>query len=437
MGAHPGGAPVMIDRRNTGSGQVAGSLSCPVLMDISRLLSRAGSAVPTGIDRVELEYALYLMRFSSSQVAFVAFHPVGRIGLLPRRLTDCFLRALARAWAGGTRPSRAASLLSGLLLQAAALGAVGNTKQRRTYLLLSHHHLMRQDVIETFLKRAHAGMAVMVHDLIPIEYPEYARPTEPDRHRRRMDTVGRLAEAVIVPSRPVADALRHYLSPQGGCPPLQVVHHGCLVPSHGPASGGAPVPDAPYFVILGTIEPRKNHLLLLNLWRQMATEDGLDRVPHLVVIGRRGWENENILDMIERCPALQGIVHEHATLSDSAVADLVRGARALLFPSFAEGFGLPLLEALAMGIPCLCSDLPVFREIALDLPVYLDPLDGPGWRRAIGELSGDDGPPVRSAPPSFADWPTQVAAGLIGLGVIDRAEGQVAAAGSVATQGRT
>ncbi|MFT8777756.1 MAG: hypothetical protein ABF893_14060, partial [Gluconacetobacter liquefaciens] len=66
-----------------GSRRPADILPRPVLMDISRLLSRAGSAVPTGIDRVELEYALYLMRFPASQVMFVAFHPVGRIGLLP------------------------------------------------------------------------------------------------------------------------------------------------------------------------------------------------------------------------------------------------------------------------------------------------------------------------------------------------------------------
>ncbi|RDI37427.1 glycosyl transferase family 1 [Gluconacetobacter liquefaciens] len=406
-----------------GSRRPAEILPRPVLMDISRLLSRAGSAVPTGIDRVELEYALYLMRFPASQVMFVAFHPVGRIGLLPRRLTDRFLRILARAWAGGTRPSRTASLLAGLLLQAAALGAAGRAKHRRTYLLLSHHHLMRDDVIEVFLKRADATMAVMVHDLIPIEYPEYARPTEPDRHRRRMDTVGRLAERVIVPSRPVDEALRDYLAPHGHCPPVGVVHHGCLVPSNVPASVGNLVPDAPYFVILGTIEPRKNHLLLLNLWRQMAMEGGATPLPHLVIIGRRGWENENILDMIERCPALQGVVHEHATLSDQAVAGLVRGARALLFPSFAEGFGLPLLEALAMGVPCLCSDLPVFREIAGDLPVYLDPLDGPGWRHAIRERCGHDRGAAAQAPPSFADWPTQVVAGLAALAVIDCGNG--------------
>ncbi|GBQ91071.1 glycosyltransferase [Gluconacetobacter johannae DSM 13595] len=408
--------------------------SHPVLLDISRLLSRAGSAVPTGIDRVELEYALYLSRCFPARVTFVAYHPLGRIGILPRRLTDCFLRMLARAWTKGRRPWRGASLMAGVLLQAAAIGAVGNNVQRRLYLLLSHHHLMQRDAIAGFLGRANAGLAVMVHDLIPIEYPEYARPSEPDRHRRRMDTVGQLADAVIVPSQDVAKSLRHYLAPGGRCPPIGVVHHGCHVSpaTMVPVSGLAP--DAPYFVVLGTIEPRKNHLLLLNIWRHMAAGRDRTRLPHLVVIGRRGWENENIIDMLERCPTLQGIVHEHATLSDVVVADLVRGARALLFPSFAEGFGLPLLEALSMGIPCLCSDLPVFREIAGDLPGYLDPLDGPAWQRKILELAEQDARGAGEAPPTFADWPTQAAAGLAmidGAGRADAGSWDARAGGAV------
>ena len=58
------------------------------------------------------------------------------------------------------------------------------------------------------------------------------------------------------------------------------------------------------------------------------------------------------------------------------VASLLAGARALLFPSFAEGYGLPLAEALALGVPALCSDLPALREVGGEVPDYLDPLDG-------------------------------------------------------------
>jgi glycosyltransferase involved in cell wall biosynthesis len=61
----------------------------------------------------------------------------------------------------------------------------------------------------------------------------------------------------------------------------------------------------------------------------------------------------------------------------------MKGSRALLFPSFVEGLGIPILEAAALDLPCIVSDIPVFREVAPAETVFLDPLDGPGWKRAI------------------------------------------------------
>jgi glycosyltransferase involved in cell wall biosynthesis len=115
-------------------------------------------------------------------------------------------------------------------------------------------------------------------------------------------------------------------------------------------------------------------------------------VPHLVLIGQRGWEAEAAIDMLDRCPALRGVVIEHNTLSDSAMAVLVRGARALLLPSFAEGFGFPIIEALALGTPVLASDIAALRETGGAVPEYLDPLDGPGWAAAIDDYARPGSP---------------------------------------------
>jgi glycosyltransferase involved in cell wall biosynthesis len=122
--------------------------------------------------------------------------------------------------------------------------------------------------------------------------------------------------------------------------------------------------------------------LLLHLWRDLAARFG-DAAPRLVLLGRRGWENENILDLLDRCAALRGLVRECGTPGDAEVASLLAGSQALLFPSFAEGYGLPLAEALALGVPALCSDLPALREVGGAVPDYLDPLDGAAWRRAV------------------------------------------------------
>jgi glycosyltransferase involved in cell wall biosynthesis len=139
---------------------------------------------------------------------------------------------------------------------------------------------------------------------------------------------------------------------------------------------------SPYFLMLGTIEPRKNHWFMLHVWRRMVELLG-DSAPKLVIVGRRGWECENVIDMLERCHALREHVIERADCSDDELHGWMQHARALLFPAFVEGYGMPLVEALALKTPVLASNLRVFEEIAGDIPDYLDPLDGPAWIERI------------------------------------------------------
>lgn len=135
-------------------------------------------------------------------------------------------------------------------------------------------------------------------------------------------------------------------------------------------------------MMLGTIEPRKNHWFVLHVWRRLVELHG-KQAPTLVIIGRRGWECENAVDMLERCAPLRGKVVEEGHCSDARLHDFLHHAQALLFPSFVEGYGMPLVEALVTKVPVIASDLPVFREIAADVPEYLDPLDGPGWISSV------------------------------------------------------
>jgi glycosyltransferase involved in cell wall biosynthesis len=155
-------------------------------------------------------------------------------------------------------------------------------------------------------------------------------------------------------------------------------------------AGPRPFPQ-PYFLVLGTIEPRKNHWMLLQLWRRLHGSMG-NGAPRLVVIGQRGWECENVVDLLERCEQLQGIVIERSACSDVELNTWLHHAQALLFPSFAEGYGLPLAEALAHHVPVICSELPVFREIAGEIPEYVDPLDGARWETLVREYAIPESP---------------------------------------------
>ena len=80
---------------------------------------------------------------------------------------------------------------------------------------------------------------------------------------------------------------------------------------------------------------------------------------------------------------LKPFVRELGNLDDQDMFALIGKARALLFPSFTEGFGLPLMEAAELGVPVIASDLDVFHEIVDDGALFLDPLDGPAWKAAI------------------------------------------------------
>ncbi|MFM7418149.1 MAG: glycosyltransferase family 4 protein, partial [Alphaproteobacteria bacterium] len=269
------------------------------------------------------------------------------------------------------------------------------------HLLVSHRGADRPGPVMA-LKRQGARFIPFVHDLIPITHPEYAPPRSTRQHLRRLETFATLADGIIVNSGATAESLAPFLAEAPRHGPIPVLPAPLGVDPV-PADGNFPCPETPYFVCLGTIEPRKNHLLLLHLWRDLVETLGA-AAPKLVLVGRRGWENENILDMLDRCPALADSVTEHAGLSDAAVARLLQGARALLFPSFAEGYGLPLAEALARGVPAICSDLSALREVGGMAPEYLDPLDGAGWRRMILDYAADHGPAREAQMTRLAGW---------------------------------
>jgi glycosyltransferase involved in cell wall biosynthesis len=267
-----------------------------------------------------------------------------------------------------------------LLARGAALGW-GGRQAHGKFLFNTGHSGLEQPGYPALLKRQGARPVFFVHDLIPITHPEYCRPGEDGRHARRMDAVLGLAAGVVANSQATLAELARYAESRGkAMPPAAVA---LLAPGLSAAAPPGPRPLAPpYFVMLGTIEPRKNHAFLLQLWRRLAERLG-DAAPRLVVVGQRGWECENAADLLERCPALRGLVAEVPRCADAELADWLRHAQALLFPSFAEGYGLPLAEALALGVPAIASDLPAFREIAGGVPDYLDPLDGNGWAAAI------------------------------------------------------
>lgn len=227
----------------------------------------------------------------------------------------------------------------------------------------------------------------LVHDLIPITHPQFCRAGEDARHRERMITVLKTGSGIIGNSKATIGELAQFAKRESlSTPPV--------LPAWLGTAGLSPLP-APdrrkrsTFVTLGTIEGRKNHLLLLKIWSRLIDRLGGD-APQLLIIGQRGWEAEQVFRLLDDDPKLRDHVIELNQCSDEDLVHYLASARAVLFPSFAEGYGLPLIEALSAGVPVIASDLPVFREVGGDIPVYLSPLDGVGWEAAILEHSQPD-----------------------------------------------
>ncbi|MFT5742778.1 MAG: glycosyltransferase involved in cell wall biosynthesis, partial [Paracoccaceae bacterium] len=153
----------------------------------------------------------------------------------------------------------------------------------------------------------------------------------------------------------------------------------------------------PYFVTVGTIEPRKNHGLLLDVWEALGADP-----PRLFICGSRGWQNEDVFARLDR--GIEGVT-ELSGLSDGAIAALFQGAHAMLFPSFAEGFGLPPIEAAALGTPVICGDLAIWREVLGDTGVYLDVTDRYKWQKAIIKIAEqkNTSPKDKMVAPTWAD----------------------------------
>ena len=365
-----------------------------VLFDVSRLFRNRNRSFATGVDRIDLAIGLNLLRRFRARCHFLHVGPLGN-AVLPHRLGIGLLVHLDANWNRGKSRMLPRSLAGEPLFRAIIPGRLKRIiNSQTTYVVASHSGLGK---VKGGLRRLDPEQAmrrlIYLHDIIPLEAPEYQRPGARDAFESYLNELTDAPLTVASNSRDTDNRVQLLAARSG----WQVENFLVRIPTIERMARTSRPPRAevaayladprPFFAIIGTIEPRKNHLLLLNLWRQLAWE-GIE-MPRLCIIGKRGWENENILDMLDRCEAIQESVQEFGTLDDHEVQSLIQCSRALLFPSFIEGLGLPLLEAAALDVPCITSDIPVFREIAPPGTIFLDPLDGPGWKRAIMEKAKD------------------------------------------------
>lgn len=400
---------------------IPGALCNPsaLWLDVTRTVTRIGRGAPTGIDRVEREYIRqflaagcdrYLCRTTRGFLLLDASggqrlldHAEGVSSIGP---SDFWSRLTLR----GDRPRHMVEAsLRPFAIDRALRGGLRNLVARQasddlSYFSVGHSNLS-EETLSAF--RSIGSCTVMVHDLIPITHPALVADDLPETFAGRIDRVRRHATHVIANSHATADALAQHWVGSERLPTFIVAHLGVR-----PVEQTSIRRNQRHFVMLGTIEPRKNHALMAEVWEMLADEMPSDEMPDLHILGQVGWKVDDVMARLGTSRS----IHLHGAVSDDDLGMHLAKARALLFPSIAEGFGLPPLEAALAGAIPVCADLAVFHETIGECAVYVNNPTAYHWKETIKKLidGNEHGPDLTKVkPPTWQEHFEIVAEAII------------------------
>ncbi|HSY47543.1 MAG TPA: glycosyltransferase family 1 protein [Thermoanaerobaculia bacterium] len=237
--------------------------------------------------------------------------------------------------------------------------------------------------VNYFLPRLLGAVArrrvVTIHDLTYKRFPELLQKETLTNLEHHMQREIAIADAVICVSESTRGDLLHYydIDPSRAV----TIHSGLTAPTADPQ---LPIPDLPdrYILFVSTIEPRKNLDVLLDAYARLRARGVYDGA--LVVVGRVGWKAESIVPRL-RAPG----VHHLDYVAAPQLAAVYRNAELFVFPSIYEGFGFPLLEAMANGVPSIAARSSSLPEIGGDAALYFDPRDTKALEAQIERVLAD------------------------------------------------
>jgi glycosyltransferase involved in cell wall biosynthesis len=233
------------------------------------------------------------------------------------------------------------------------------------------------------LKRLHGFRTLLYcYDTIPVSFPHLMSSDARDVFAAYFVDLAHAADRVVAISHATrGDYLRFLADVAVPAPEVSVVHLGTDIervrPSRGPAPREA-LANRRFVLCVGTIEARKNHELLYNVWDRLAAAHG-DDTPTLVLAGMYGWGVDDLLARIRLHPQLSEKILILDQVADDGLLWLYEHCLFTVFPSLYEGWGLPVVESLALGKPGLVSTAPSVVEASQGLVPALDPLDAPEW----------------------------------------------------------
>jgi glycosyltransferase involved in cell wall biosynthesis len=226
------------------------------------------------------------------------------------------------------------------------------------------------------LKRGYGiKFSILVHDLIPIKYESFVEPHHTVQFRNWLRDAIPVADIVFTNSRYSRSALIDFSAQSGWrLSRVEALQLGSDLANQPTAEiSSATILPVRYVLFVSTIEIRKNHRLLVRVWKRLLERHGADLVPNLVFAGKIGWLVDGLLANLEASEYLNGKITLLPGLSDAELQQAYHSCLFTVFPSLCEGWGLPIAESLAHGKLCVASNRTSIPEVGGDLVDYFDP----------------------------------------------------------------
>ena len=246
-----------------------------------------------------------------------------------------------------------------------------------------------------FLKqRYHLKILSMCHDLVPILYQHYAC-VDKDLFTQTLIYMAENSDCIVCNSQNTQRDLQEFLYHTGSATPkISVIRLGDTLPVYQAYQHVSEkiqdIINLNFILYVSTIEPRKNHRVLLHAYHILRSQNKSNNaLPKMVFVGSVGWDANQLMKEIQDNPLIKNDIIMLSGLNDTELYMLYQKALFCVYPSFYEGWGLPIGEALALGKGVLASDVASIPEIGGELVHYLDPYNAREWANAIEKYAQD------------------------------------------------
>lgn len=353
-----------------------------IFFDVSDLIVfLLANTRPTGIQRVELSVMAEVAKSSARRNIHFGFfiHRKNRM----MTISTAHLVILTDTLSGATVSQTRVRLLVAKIVLGARSMPLAPTD---TYVIFGAFWISRYYLRAlSSLKRRGITVGAFIHDLIPLTHPQFIRAAKLEHMQTFYLRTLALIDFACCNSRYVAaevakllDGRLHRSIPIAAAPlahDTEGLSAGAPgVPTQSPDARHLPQIPSDYALCVGSLDGRKNHLLLVSVWSSLNRKYQ-GRIPALVLAGK-WWRNSDALrQMLEQTNRVDGKIILLEDVSDARLAQLYENCLLTLFPSFVEGWGLPVGESLSFGKPCIASNTSAIPEVGGDLVRYIDPHD--------------------------------------------------------------